>query len=487
MSDLATRKVFISYSWSTSEHKAAVIELAKRLMADGVDVTLDLWEVKEGHDLISFMEKMVTDGSINKVLIICDRVYAQKANERKGGVGTESQIISPEIYQKVEQSKFVPIVFEHDDEGRACLPVFLKGRLYVDLSSVEKKYENYEQLLRAIFDQPLHKKPSLGTPPSHLFSESVAHSSTKYHLERVKDALAGGKPQTFALIREYLRHKAEELDSYRISNPPTMQAYDDLIVDSIKSLLAYRDEFVEFVTALVEYKNEPQSYDEVVDFFESLLTYHHPPKGMNSWSEDWFDNFKFLTYEMFLYFIAVLIKAKRFNEANQFLEREYYVDNALTRDRFYDFTELKPYLSSIDVYRKQRLKLNIISLTTDLLKERATRTDIGFPALTEADVVLYLRSCLRRSQGSYGPIWYPFTTLYKEINSGSAKLFRQSESRKYFAYLKTILGVDSNESGPSLLQRFIDNGGELELKFGSAIWPISISRIIDFNKLGTRP
>ena len=90
-------KVFISYSWSSDR---LVLELAQRLISHGVDVVLDKWELKEGRDKYAFMERCVNDPDITKVLIICDRVYAQKANNRTGGVGDETVIISGEIYGK---------------------------------------------------------------------------------------------------------------------------------------------------------------------------------------------------------------------------------------------------------------------------------------------------------------------------------------------------------------------------------------------------
>lgn len=73
-------KVFISYSWHPEENKIRVEQLARRLMSDGVDVTLDVWSLKDGQDKYVFMEKMVTDSDINKVLIICNRDYAEKAD-----------------------------------------------------------------------------------------------------------------------------------------------------------------------------------------------------------------------------------------------------------------------------------------------------------------------------------------------------------------------------------------------------------------------
>ena len=68
-------KLFISYSWSNAEHEQWVIDLASELRESGVDVILDKWDLKEGHDAVAFMEKMVTDPEIKKVAIICDEKY----------------------------------------------------------------------------------------------------------------------------------------------------------------------------------------------------------------------------------------------------------------------------------------------------------------------------------------------------------------------------------------------------------------------------
>ena len=43
-------RLFISYSWSTSEHEQWVIDLATELVNSGVDVVLDKWDLREGHE-----------------------------------------------------------------------------------------------------------------------------------------------------------------------------------------------------------------------------------------------------------------------------------------------------------------------------------------------------------------------------------------------------------------------------------------------------
>lgn len=155
-------KIFISYAWESSD---LVLELAQRLVSHGVDVVLDKWDLKEGQDKYAFMERCVNDSEITKVLIICDKAYAQKANERTGGVGDETVIISSEIYGNTKQEKFIPIIAERDEEGQPYVPTYIKTRIYIDLSNQETYEVEYEKLLRNIYEKLQFVKPKLGKRP----------------------------------------------------------------------------------------------------------------------------------------------------------------------------------------------------------------------------------------------------------------------------------------------------------------------------------
>jgi hypothetical protein len=131
-------KIFISYSWTSPGHQERVRQWAERLVQDGIDVVLDVYDMKEGHDKYSFMERMVTDPYVTHVLVVCDKAYSQKADAKKAGVGTESQIISREVYEKVEQSKFIPVVCEFSDDLEPFLPTFFKSRNLLKFAALER-------------------------------------------------------------------------------------------------------------------------------------------------------------------------------------------------------------------------------------------------------------------------------------------------------------------------------------------------------------
>ncbi|MEA2756764.1 MAG: hypothetical protein QOJ54_3053, partial [Aliidongia sp.] len=64
-------KLFISYSWTSEDHKQWVLDLATGLRENGVDVILDRWHLLNGQDTHVFMEQMVNDPEIEHVALIC--------------------------------------------------------------------------------------------------------------------------------------------------------------------------------------------------------------------------------------------------------------------------------------------------------------------------------------------------------------------------------------------------------------------------------
>lgn len=67
---METPKVFISYSWHPKENQIRVEQLAERLFSDGVHCVIDIYDFRDGQDKNKFMEQMVNDPTIKKVLLI---------------------------------------------------------------------------------------------------------------------------------------------------------------------------------------------------------------------------------------------------------------------------------------------------------------------------------------------------------------------------------------------------------------------------------
>lgn len=239
-------KVFISYSWHPEENKIRVQRLAERLMQDGVNVILDIWDLKHGHDKYVFMEQMVKDPDIKKVLVICNEDYALKADARKGGVGTESTIMSGDIYSLAEQTKFIPILMEWKN-GETCLPTFLKSRMYIDMSSNETYELGYDQLLRDIYSKPLLRKPALGKMPSYLEADEPVLLSTAREQQKLKEKIDQSSDlQTW--IARYCDKIIESLDQFKVTfNGGKTCDLIELVEKSIASMQVVNNDFIAFV------------------------------------------------------------------------------------------------------------------------------------------------------------------------------------------------------------------------------------------------
>ncbi len=445
--ELQPPKVFISYTWNTPEHEAWVLEWAERLASDGVNTVLDKWDFKEGRDKSAFMQEMVADGSVSRVVIFSDRAYARKSDARVVGGGTETQIICKEVYETAKREKFISVVCEYE-AGEPCLPAYLKSRKFLDFSTPEKANENYEKLVRMIFDKPLYKKPRVGKPPVYLFEEPRVVSSARLALADFKSALLNDRASYKGLAARFLQETSDKLEEFRITSV-TERALDDLVLSGINELLPFRDDFVEFVALVCLMKDETELYEDIADFFERSLSLRFRPLGnTDPFYEDQFDNFKFLTYELFLYVIALLIKHKRFNRASIFLERLYFPPENSFQNEHTNFEVFCARCKSFAL-RNERLQLGKVSLEAELIKNRSSLKEISFEQLKQADGICLLKSLVHWPD--FNP-WFPHTFVYVSYQR-PFELFLRGAAHKDFTKIATLLNVASKDD---LVAKFKD-------------------------------
>ena len=477
-------KLFVSYSWSSPEHEDWVLTLAAELRENGVDITLDKWDLKEGHDANAFMEKMVTDPEIKKVILVCDKIYAEKADKRKGGVGTEAQIISGEIYAKVDQDKFVAVLAERDGEGNACLPTYYKSRIYVDLSDNDLYAKNFEQLLRWVYDKPFFIKPELGKAPSFLEgSESAISLGTTSRFKTCLDAIRHGKSYASGATNEYLDIFVQNLERYRITDKEGKE-FDDLVIENIENLIPYRNEAIEVFLALSQYRANPETYSIMHRFFEQLIPYMDRPAGINQWQEWDFDNFQFIANELFLYCISSLLKYECFEGVKNLLGQGYFSvsDRNGSGSKMKNFCEFSQHLRSLE-HRNKRLNLRRLSLYADLLSERSKASGFNFEQIMQADFLIFLKNSFDCLKEEFYQDWWPNTLLYAR-NYGAFEIFARAESKTYFERIKNVLNIQSKDDFALLMQAFKE--GKLHVpkwEFNS----VPVISLCNFEKLASKP
>lgn len=441
-------RIAISYSHKPNEHAERVLAVAHRLASDGIDVEIDKWSVREGHDLNAFMERMVTDPTVTKVLIFSNKSYTEKANARQHGVGIEAQILSAELYGKVEQEKFIPIACEFEN-GQACLPAFLKGRLYIDFSSAEAEAINYERLVRRIFDKPEHIKPAVGKPPAFITAQTIPANPLAGKIRAYREALLAGRMNAHILLDDYLERFIEELETRRIRAEGN-EHFDETLLLSLEGLKPLRDDFVEICDLWLKSTDKADFVHHIVQVLEQLLDLGQWPSNTDQWNEHWGENFRFLSHELFLCVVGLLLKHQQFSMLKEIFETQFILPTsdkprrirAGTFNIFYEHSEV------LDD-RNKRLELRRIDLQTDLLKERATSKTLPFYWIQQADLICFLR-CLMFTPDEWP--WYPKTLMYARWMS-SFEIFQRAESKAFYKKLSALW----NDLAPEAFkERFAD-------------------------------
>lgn len=481
-SDTPKPRLFISYSWSNLDHEAWVLSFAEELVGAGIEVILDKWDLQPGHDAHAFMESMVTDPKVNKVLLICDEVYARKSDARSGGAGTEAQIITPEIYAKKAQDKFVAVVRERDHDGRPYLPVYYKGRIYIDLSNASSYSTEFERLVRWAWGAPLNVRPPIGERPGFLTKEAATPKiASSLLLRRALESIRAGA-NGVAAVKEYFQTISRDLEVFRITmNEDNKETFDDLVISTIDEFMHYRNEAIEVFSTIANYNTSVEMLEVVHRFFERLLPYQYRPERVHSSYDVDFDNFNFIVHELFLYCIGIFIQNERFDAANYLIENEYYFkDLANPENSMHSYLSFRNPMRILE-FRNRRLKLNRLSLRADLLKERNKSTGVDFSCVMTADFVLYLRS---QSSSDAWHTWWPETLLYSDRYGAAFEIFARAKSRRYFDRIKPLLNVkDKEELGVILTNVRSDRDRIPRWQFES----INPGRLMGFDALGTTP
>jgi hypothetical protein len=151
--------VFISYSWDNEDHKTWVLNLANRLVTEGVNVLFDRYELRLGKNLPHFVETSIKKA--DRILIVFTPNYKLKAEKRSGGVGYEYSIMNADLYNnQTTNDRVIPIL--RDGQQTESIPEFMQQYIHLDMRSNENLENSFSDLLREIHDEPEVVKPELG-------------------------------------------------------------------------------------------------------------------------------------------------------------------------------------------------------------------------------------------------------------------------------------------------------------------------------------
>ena len=153
-------RVFISYSGTSHVHKEWVEELATYLRSNGLDARLDQWHLRGGMDLPQWIanELQLAD----RVIIVTDSRYTERADGRIGGVGWETMLIQGDMSSRPPDD-YRYIVIVREDHFSSGVPTYLKTKYCIHWASDGDESQLQLELLKELYN--VEKAPPIGEPP----------------------------------------------------------------------------------------------------------------------------------------------------------------------------------------------------------------------------------------------------------------------------------------------------------------------------------
>lgn len=148
-------RVFISHTSSTEEDAEWVKELALFLIDNGIQARLDRFHLRRGMDLPQWMCNELA--LAQKVIVVCDETYKQKADGRLGGVGWETMIIQGDVANLPPDSTKYQVVVRAEDINQG-LPMYLRTKYAFHARPTDRTLSFRDELVRELLDLPLDER-----------------------------------------------------------------------------------------------------------------------------------------------------------------------------------------------------------------------------------------------------------------------------------------------------------------------------------------
>ena len=440
-------KVFISYAWTSDSYINKVASFASSLMNLGIDVLFDKFEMKPGNELNNFMEKSVKDSSVTSVLLLLNKAYKEKADNREGGVGKETQILSEELYNNVNQTKIIPVIFEKGSNGEIYKPTYIGSTYHIDLAD-ENKYESeFKLLVKSIYGETIYRKPELGTTPSWVTEEIVFEPKTELQLSSFKNQLNKDvNDQNYISLLSEIKTK---ILLYKITNISTSdpKVFSEKYLMNYNGLILIRNEYLELVKQWV-YVNAPEK--KIASFFESTLSEINEISIINDK-----DIFYILLHEIFIYTIAYFLKCEQYEKVAYILGKTYcstnYSDRISTFSTFYSGS----HHNNLDYAVCNRDNKNYLTGTGNFWIENLQVDFCSQSDFVLADIICFNYSLFGNNQQGLDTHWFPVTYIYGESRINGQNVLRNfAEKLKTKEFLSIVISLFNFNSNDEFLAQF---------------------------------
>jgi hypothetical protein len=318
---------------------------------------------------------------------------------------------------------------------------------------------------------------------SDLDAAEAREASQPSLAEQAQAAVMANEARQTALVREYMSDLTSRLAAMAPTLPPNEpDRRDELLLQAIAKSTGVVIEFAHLSKAIA-LANAADAARILYKGLEGILDLYTFPPGFNRPLVEYeHDLAKFLGHELFVTFISFLIREERWELIADLLEEDLYARATDFGSRravpFHYLAQSVPFLYE----RKQRLRLNRISLHLDLLAERHRQGDLStlvpIDQFVEADYFLYLRAQLQEPSHET-PVWAAWSV---RCMTQPPRYLQEACRTKYAQRLLRPLEVDDIPALRAGLQKCAD---VIARWAGNFFWQFPLVEF-DYNTIGSR-
>lgn len=237
---------------------------------------------------------------------------------------------------------------------------------------------------------------------------AVPQLETRHSMAR--NAIVNGHEDARKSLQAFLDAFSVHLAEFSIDRATT-NTLDVTILRALAGMKPGRDNFLDLFHVSLQHPDSAQLLGLFRSALGHTISLKQAPRDVIHFNHLWCDHYRFFTRELFLYCIAILIRAARYEGVAELLcgEYSYSAPGGLQQGNFLKFDA---YIKSLDEFRRRRLRLNRISVASDLLRERSDLPFISFDDMMQADFLLCVHGLLHHPGALTR--WFPRTLVYAQ-------------------------------------------------------------------------
>jgi hypothetical protein len=380
----------------------------------------------------------------------------------------------------MKQEKFIPVIFETDEENRPYMPVYLKPLLYILLPNENE--EAYEQLMRNLHGEPASFKPPLGKKPEYITNSGNNFST----LVTATKQLKGCQPENRSKITYTIKNSTTEISEMFSRFSLNRDCTDQDIIDTIDNTLPFRNYIIDFLIAIIE--KTQNAGDDFSEFFQSLYN------DVNSKSERYVvtkEIHSFILYELFLSATNLLLQYSDYEQVHNFLTSPYTSNDhnfggiSKIKSTTSNYGIFNEYFQDIDRHYKSQKDNKTVSGVAMLLQSREYGR-LNRQSILDTDLFLYHMMRFLFNAGIFGSEsrWYPFTfrISFMGRNHYLMPIWQKMKSKRHCEKLFSLLDVKSIDELKIAISKSVEKSETDQNQI-----PYSILNFIEYQNIAKMP